>query len=532
MAKFNRRAAKPAGRSPISTGASPTTVSYEGAPAYVRDPRGELFLLAVSNMVGEDTFYEAATERDARFGALVRQVAIAEPVWMAAFLRWLREDANMRSASLVGAAEAVKARLDNKVEPGEVTSRRLIDSVLVRADEPAEMLAYWTSRYGRAIPKPVKRGVADAVRRLYSQRNLLKYDSASRGYRFADVIDLVHPTPHPDRPWQGDLFRYALDRRHGRDKGAPESLQMIRQRDELTAIPVAQRRAVFDGWGRDAPARLEAAGMTWEALAGWLNGPLDSAVWSALIPTMGIMALARNLRNFDEAGVPDSAIGPALAKFTDPAEVARSRMFPFRWLSAFDAAPSLRWGHALDAALQASLTNLPSLTGRTLILIDTSASMSQQAFSRRSTMTPVRAAAVFGIALAAKGEQIDLHGFASGVFRHEVAAGASVIREVQRFAHRVGEVGHGTEIAASLAATYHGQDRVVIVSDMQTMDGQGEITRPVPAHVPVYGFNLGGYRPAAYPLGPNRHEFGGLTDAAFRMLPLLEAGRNASWPWE
>ena len=30
----------------------------------------------------------------------------------------------------------------------------------------------------------------------------------------------------------------------------------------------------------------------------------------------------------------------------------------------------------------------------------------------------------------------------------------------------------------------------------------------------------------------NRHTFGGLTDQAFRMIPLLEAGRNAAWPWE
>lgn len=28
-----------------------------------------------------------------------------------------------------------------------------------------------------------------------------------------------------------------------------------------------------------------------------------------------------------------------------------------------------------------------------------------------------------------------------------------------------------------------------------------------------------------------RHTFGGLSDAAFRMVPLLEAGRNADWPW-
>src|SRR4051812_16731013 len=28
-----------------------------------------------------------------------------------------------------------------------------------------------------------------------------------------------------------------------------------------------------------------------------------------------------------------------------------------------------------------------------------------------------------------------------------------------------------------------------------------------------------------------RHAFGGLTDQAFRMVPMLEQGRNADWPW-
>jgi hypothetical protein len=40
-----------------------------GAPGYPRDAKGELFLLAVSNMVGEDTFYEASGARDSRFVA-------------------------------------------------------------------------------------------------------------------------------------------------------------------------------------------------------------------------------------------------------------------------------------------------------------------------------------------------------------------------------------------------------------------------------------------------------------------------------
>jgi hypothetical protein len=50
---------------------------------------------------------------------------------------------------------------------------------------------------------------------------------------------------------------------------------------------------------------------------------------------------------------------------------------------------------------------------------------------------------------------------------------------------------------------------------------------------PIDGFNLGGYQHGAYATGSaNRHEFGGLTDASFRMIPLLEAGKTARWPWQ
>ncbi len=44
--------------------------------------------------------------------------------------------------------------------------------------------------------------------------------------------------------------------------------------------------------------------------------------------------------------------------------------------------------------------------------------------------------------------------------------------------------------------------------------------------------NLAGYRAGHGPSGErNRHTFGGLSDAAFRMVPLLESARDADWPW-
>jgi hypothetical protein len=176
--------------------------------------------------------------------------------------------------------------------------------------------------------------------------------------------------------------------------------------------------------------------------------------------------------------------------------------------------------------------------------------MSQMTFSRRSKMTPVKAAAVFGVALAKRGNAVDLYGFADGVFRHKMRRSASVLSEVERFTARIGEVGHGTRIAESLRATYDGHDRVVVISDMQTFaDSRAWVAGGmaarytqvavdpvagdvVPRSVPVYGFNLGGYRPTVLDAGRgNRHEFGGLNDATFTMLQLLEQRASAGWPF-
>jgi len=270
---------------------------------------------------------------------------------------------------------------------------------------------------------------------------------------------------------------------------------------------------------------------------------MDRVAWEAVIGSMGYMALLRNLRNFDQAGLSDAVAERVAAKLSDPDEVARSRQFPYRFVSAFQAAPSLRWGYALEKALERATGNIPAFPGRTLVLVDTSASMSEQAFSRRSTMTPVKAAAVFGVVMAKRGNAVDLHGFADGVFAHPVDRAASVLKEVERFTARVGEVGHGTRIAEALRATYRRHDRVVVVSDMQTFPDSravrsygggytGVAADAVPRSVPVYGFNLGGYQATVLDAGiGNRHEFGGLNDATFTMLKLLEDRASAGWPF-
>lgn len=519
MSKFNLQGILRTGASAVVTDERRSGATSEGAPGYGRDAKSELFLLAVTSFVAEDTFYEAAGDRDARLRDLVARVAVEDGDWLLRLVRWLRTGVHLRSVALVVAAEAVRARLAAGVEGG---NRAIVDAALERADEPGELLAYWAARYGRGFPKPVKRGVADAVVRLYSERSLVKYDGQTRGFRFADVLELTHPSPRDAR--QSALFRHALDRRHDRAEAIPEQLGVLRARQQLLSVPVAQRRAVLTQGERV----LAPAGMTWEQVSGWLQGPLDASAWEALIPAMGYMALLRNLRNFDEAGVSDEVAAQVAARLADPDEVARSRQLPLRFLAAYRTAPSLRWGWALEQALQASLASVPSLSGRSLVLVDRSGSMFTR-LSRRSVLTRADAAAVFGASLAVRAATADLVEFGTDNRAVRIRRGDSVLSLAGRF----GNLG-GTNTADAVRRHYRGHDRVVIVTDEQAWGGwRGEEpTKAVPERVPVYTFNLAGYQYGHGPSGVgNRHTFGGLTDQGFAAIPLLEAGRDQHWPF-
>ena len=521
MSKYNRVLAALAGRRSAVASTGPTGRTHEGAPGWARDAKSELFLLAVTSLAGEATFYEGAADRDARLAQLAGQVAVDDVDWLTRLVRWVRDEAHLRSVAVAIAAEGVAARLAAGQHGG---NRGLVAAALRRPDEPGELVAYWLARHGRALPKPVKRGTADAVRLLYTERALVKHDSAAAAVRFGDVLELTHPAPVA--PWQGDLFAHAISRRHGRDGAVPASLPVLRAREQLLAVRAEDRRAVL--LADDGVQRLQAAGMTWESVAGWLGRPLDAAVWERLVGVMGYMALLRNLRNLDEAGVDDEVAQRVSARLADPGQVARSRQLPLRFLSAYRAAPSLRWAGALETALQLSLRTVPALPGRTLVLVDRSGSMFGP-LSARSTVTRADAAALFGAAVAARAVHADLVEFGTSSRVVQPRPAESLLRVVERF----GDLG-GTNTAAAVRRHYRGHDRVLVVTDEQAWAGwHGEDpTAAVPAHVPVYTWNVAGYRYGHGPSGTgNRHTFGGLSDGAFAAVPLLERGRDAGWPF-
>lgn len=502
------------------------TRTHEGGGAFVRDAESELFLLAATNMVGEDTFYERASARDARFRELVHAVTASNPAFIAGadpengkvgLAQYLRQTMLMRSAAVVMAAEYVAA--------GGPGGRSVVARALQRADETAELLGYWLNAYGRNVPMPVKRGVADAARGLYTERAALRYDGLSRQIRMADVIELTHPSPRDER--QSALFKFLLDRRHHDDAVAdPAVLPTLAAAAALDALPADNRQAALRVRGPDALAQ---AGFSWERLSGWLAGGMDAEAWEAVIPSMGVMALVRNLRNFDQAGISEAAIERVIAKITDAGEVARARLFPYQVWAAYKHAPSDNWKRALGRTLEHTVANVPALDG-TLVVIDTSGSM-QATLSGRSTAQRVEVAAVMAMATAKRASSVDvvIYGQTNALVKR--LEGASVLAGIDKVVRSVGSVGHATYGHTAVARWFDPKRhrRVVIFTDDQQHDS-GHVRLD---HVPlIYTFNLAGYRPSALLAGERgRYSLGGFTDATFTAMKVLEDGHNAAWPF-
>lgn len=551
MAPFNtkdKRAPRSAGV--MTTENAPSGLTGNGAPGFAYEDKSALFLLATTSFFGQDKFYAKAADEDKRFVELVRKVTEVDPVWVRCFLTWLRANGNMRTSAVVGSVESAKALVDlgkrtgspwvrvSDLEP-KGPARMVAQAGIQRLDEVGEAVAYYQATYkSKALPKPVKRGLADALVRLTNEYSSAKYNSANRAWSLGQLIQFLHPSPKDAK--QAALFKYLVAKDYG-DAEIPTLLDQTTLRASLLRMSMSSRREMMTMHG--ASIVLRDAGFTWEQLAGWLQGPMDKDAWEAIIPSMGYFALLRNLRNFDEAKISNKAAAQVMAKLADENEVKRAKLFPFRFLAAYKNAPNARWAGPLGLALDASLANIPVLPGRTLVLVDTSGSMDSQ-FSEHSEMKRWDAAALFGIALgkAAEGHvgsSVDVVSYSDGGSYYgtryaaekpfKLTKGADLLSEMKNWISGGYNIGGGTDTMGAMNRNYRGHDRVILLTDEQTSPGT---VRTVPADKHVFVFNLAGYRFGQQATGKFRHSFGGLTDACFPMIAQIEGAAAGVWPWE
>lgn len=500
----------------------PTTHTYEGGKAVQRTPQQELFVLCAS-FLNEDNFYETASDTRKRLEELAVKVC-DDTDWCLNLITWLRGDGGLRTASQLTAIALVHARLAKGLNGH---NRQLISASIRRPDEGPALLNAYKITYN-TLPKPVKRGVADALANL-TENGWLKWNGKTEkgSVSLTDAIRLTHPTPKDEH--QDKLFDLIVN------KHTDEEREQL-----LTSLPVIAARERFnkltaDGklvalTGDNATELIRSARLTHETIfsqLGALNPEDASKIWLHLIPDMGYQALLMNLRRIITACGEDSdPVRLAVERISRPEDAGYAPL-PISFLSAYRNVPDIAHPY-LAKASRYSLRHVPELTGRTLIMVDRSGSMDWP-LSQRSTLTRYDAASMFACALGLKNRNSVVVPFEDHAYEPILLEGDDPLAMLDRFGQPVG----GTHVGSSTRQAYESYgpfDRVIVITDEQTSWGDTvQVKDAVPHDIPLYVWNLAGYHGALSLGDRNRVNLGGLSDTAFTLLSFDAVNK---WPWD
>lgn len=426
MSKFNTKMAT---LSKSIAGHPAATQNFEGGLAFKVGPETELYLRACTSLL-EDKFYTEADLELQAIRALVRKV---DRKFVLQLANYARNAMGLRSLPIMLLAEA--AALEKEKGEPKPDVRAYAPKILRRADEPAEVLAYglknlWDGER-KTIPHALVKGIADALKQ-FDEYELAKYDRLlkSREVKLRDVFRIARPKP--DTPEQADLFRRAV-------KGE------LKQ-PGIWEITVANA-------GRSASSEEERRAALRDA-------------WNQVAPKMGMLALLRNLRNFEAYGA-EEAKRIAIERFTNAEAVQKSRILPFQWYTAYKHIDDPELKDALHEAVELSAKSVTPWSGRTCILVDVSGSMLSR-LSAKSQVIYLEAAAILG----AMAHHLSPAGSRVGVFNTEfrwidVTKRDTVITNVNRMVSLCGGGTYAYKAFETLLWERRPFDRVILLSDMQ-----------------------------------------------------------------
>ena len=380
-------------------------------------------------LLWEDQFYESGIAIADRIKDLVSKVP-AEVV--ANFAIKAREEMKLRHVPLLLVREMARGPVAHRLLVGKTLA-----AVIQRADELSEFLAIYWKDGRQPLSAQVKKGLAAAFPK-FSEYALAKYNRDG-AVKLRDALFLSHAKPADalPRPYT------KAERKAERD-------------GEIKPFPLTpgERRfkALVDG--------ELATPDTWEVE---LSGGADKrATFERLIAEdkLGALALLRNLRGMQEAGVPVVVIEGALAK------IDTTRVLPHRFIAAARAAPALE--HMLEAPMLKCAAELPKLAGRTLLLIDVSGSMDER-LSGKSDMTRLDAACGLAIIARELCEQVAVLTFSNTIAQVPARRGFA-LRDAIVQSQQHGGTYLGAAIEKANAFEY---DRIIVITDEQSADQVG-----------------------------------------------------------
>jgi len=494
MPKFNKPFPK-VGRSIIPFG--PNAINRAGAFSYQAAPAMALYRQVATSLWSGDGYYETQEEWFRRFQENVKRVIredVSYPFALAAYARD-KQGLALRTSPIALYVEAAA----NQAAKGSGLIRRYAPRILLRADEPAEAIAYFKTHHRGVIPHGLLRGIADQLRR-FDAYELAKYKHTG-AVSMRDVMRLARPKP-----------------------SSSDETQL---------------------WGKVVAGELELP-YTWEVeLSTCTTEDEKRRKWDELIRSnkLGLFALTRNIRNILKYG---ADIETALGQITRE-RVKGSGILPFQWYKAYKAVKEVA-GEAvaqpMQQALEWSLSDIPKLKGVTLVACDNSGSMSR-AFASRG-MTNAEIGNLMGaIALfCSEDAMAGTFGSTFALALTDTSRGLFYNKEqIDACGRLTGNSTNAWTVLQALSRERIYVDRLILLSDMQCYDSHSLMTRYGPMghslsaeldaysrmnpRAVVYSINLASQdNTCQFAPGQPVVELAGWSESIFQFIASMEAGED------
>ena len=450
------------------------TTNREGHVAYSMSDKSKLITQVLTSFFNEEKFY--GDNSDDILETLDRVIK-ADPEFVSNLAVFARREFNMRSISHV-----LTAHLAHEPE-GKPFVRQTVKGVAVRADDITEIMSYYLATFGKPIPNSLKKGIGDVLKTL-DEYSLAKYKGDSKSVKMRDLLCLCRPKP--ETAAQAALWKRCIE--------------------GTMAIP--------ETWETQLSARGN-----------------KKEVWEDLIrgKKLGYMAMMRNLRNIIKAD-PEN-LNDVYDKLRDPVAVKNSKQLPFRFLSAYKALQNESLGTSktydvLEDALEASISNLPKIPGKTVIAIDISGSMSDPV-SAKSDVRCYEIAMLLGLIANRICDDAVVYTFNDGVSNVTVSRRISILNEVSKSRCRGGtymELPFNAMIQQKIKA-----DRIIILSDNEcnsswrgTVQSYADQYRRLTGNdIWVHAIDLQGYGTQQFH-GPKTNIIAGWSEKVFDFILLAE----------
>lgn len=438
-----------------------------GGLAYKESDKLAFVSLVLTSFL-KDKFYSSENEQVEQ---IKQFVSALDSEFVAKTALYARNEFGMRSVSHLIAGEIAK-----KVR-GAKWTRSFFNQVVKRPDDLLEILAYYFSTE-KKLSNPLRDGFATAIER-FSEYQLAKYRGEGKSIKMVDAVNLCHP----------------------------------KSNEALSKLMKGTLKS-FDTWETE----LSKTGGDEE---------LKKGVWSKLIKSkkIGYFALLRNLRNIIEQS--PEVITEALELLVDENLIKKSLVLPFRYLTAIKEIQQLNGSGvrqtlvALSKAVDISLSNVPKYNGKTLVVLDTSGSMSGQ---------PIEIGSLFASAMY-KSNDADYIQFSDDAKYQTFNPADSTLSLVNQII-RSAESG-GTNFHAIFSVLNQKYDRIFIFSDMQGWVGYDTPQRDYLRYCKeyecspkIYSFDLSGYGSLQFPEN-NVYAIAGFSEKSFDIIKLFEQDKNA-----